>query len=308
MKTFKGDQKIAILLPCYNEAITISSVIKKFHAILPQAIVYVYDNNSTDQTASIAKKAGAVVVKEKYQGKGHVVRRMFSDIEADVYVMADGDDTYDASYAPKLIQHLMDHKLDMVVGKRIQADADSYPSGHRFGNALFNYILKLIFKSTFQDIFSGYRVFSRRFVKSFPALSGGFDIETELSVHSLEMYLPVDEVPTPYYERPDGSFSKLSTFGDGFKISLKIVRLFKEVKPLMFFGLISIFLAFLAGILGIPVVLDFLRTGLVLRIPTVVAVTGLLLLSCFSLASGIILDSVSMGRREMKRLFYLGAR
>lgn len=308
MKPSITEKKIAILLPCHNEEITIASVVKKFRKHLPKAEIYVYDNNSTDQTVAVAKKAGAVVVQEKNQGKGYVVRRMFAEVDADIYLMADGDDTYDVPSASKLIDHLVSNNLDMVVGRRIQAAKDSYPAGHRFGNALFNFILRLVFKSTFQDIFSGYRVFSRRFVKSFPALSGGFDIETELSVHSLEMHLPVDEIPTPYYERPEGSFSKLSTFKDGFKVSLRIVRLFKEVNPLLFFGLIGLGFALLAGILALPIVLNFMKTGLVPRLPTVIGITGLILLACLSLVSGIILDSVSVGRKKMKRLFYLNVK
>lgn len=297
--------KIAVLLPCYNEGIAIAGVVQSFKKFLPQADIYVYDNNSTDDTIQRAQEAGAIVRLEPRQGKGHVVRRMFSDIEADIYVMADGDETYDASKAPQLIDLLVSKQLDMVVGTRDPVGKEAHRPGHAFGNVLFNLALKLAFGSRFQDVFSGYRVFSRRFVKSFPALSHGFDIETELSVHCLEMNLPAEEVPTPFYERPLGSSSKLSTVKDGIKISMRILILLREVRPLFFFGCLFAKCAFLSLLLGWPILQTFLSTGLVPKLPSAVLATGLMLLGFFSLFTGMILNSLTHHRREMKRLFYL---
>ena len=296
--------KIAVLLPCYNEQIAIGQVVKNFHKALPKAQIYVYDNNSRDKTVENAKGAGAIVRSEVRQGKGHVVRRMFADVEADIYVMADGDETYDATVAPALIQALIDNNLDMVVGTRDGGDG-AYPVGHQFGNWLFNFMLRLLFNSTFKDIFSGYRVFSRRFVKSFPAMSGGFDIETELSVHALELNLPVEEISTVYKERPEGSVSKLNTIRDGFAIAWRMGMLYKAVRPLSFFT--WIFAAFTLTALGIgyPILEEFLRTGLVPRFPSAILATGIMILAFLSLACGFIVDAISAARRELKRLQYL---
>jgi glycosyltransferase involved in cell wall biosynthesis len=296
--------KIAVLLPCYNEEVAIAQVVKSFHKALPKAQIYVYDNNSTDKTVEKAKAAGAIVRSEVRQGKGHVVRRMFADVEADIYVMADGDETYDATVAPALIQTLIDNNLDMVVGIRDGGDG-AYPVGHQFGNWLFNFMLRLLFNSTFKDIFSGYRIFSRRFVKSFPAMSGGFDIETELSVHALELNLPVEEIATVYKERPAGSVSKLNTIRDGIAVAWRMGMLYKAVRPLSFFTWIFAALTLTALVIGYPILEEFLRTGLVPRLPSAILATGIMILAFLSLACGFIVDAVSAARRELKRLQYL---
>ncbi len=298
---------IAILIPCFNEELTISKVIKSFHKVFPRASVYVYDNNSTDQTVAVARKAGAMVGQESYQGKGHVVRRMFRDIDADVYIMVDGDNTYKAADAPKMVNLLITEKLDMVVATR-QAEKGAYPMGHGFGNKMFNFILKCIFKSHFKDIFSGYRVFSNKFVKSFPALTTGFDIETELSIHALDMKLPVAEMGSVYGERPEGSQSKLNTYQDGIRILWRIFILFKEVRPFVFFGLAALVSALLAGYLGYPVFETYLKTGLVPRLPTAVLAASLVIISFLSLTCGLILESLNQSRREFKRLVYLNVK
>jgi glycosyltransferase involved in cell wall biosynthesis len=298
--------RIAVLIPCYNEAVTIAAVVADFRASLPGAQVYVYDNNSKDDTAALAASAGAIVRREPRQGKGHVVRRMFADIEADVYVMADGDGTYDASAAGMLVQRLTDEGLDMMVGARVASAKAAYRAGHRTGNQLITGAIRLLFGRAFDDILSGYRVFSRRFVKSFPALSGGFEIETELTIHALQLAMPVAETPLPYAERPEGSVSKLSTWSDGFRILRTILTLLKDEKPFLFFGALGAGAAALALIAGLPVVIEFLQTGLVPRFPTAILATGLMLIAVLCIFAGAILDSVARGRREAKRLFYLG--
>lgn len=298
--------RIAVILPCYNEEAAIAQVVRDFRAALPQATVYVYDNNSTDATAARAREAGAVVRREARQGKGHVVRRMFADVEADIYVLADGDGTYDAASAPAMVARLAAEGLDMVVGSRLSTYADeAFRRGHRFGNDLLTGFLGLCFGRSFTDILSGYRVFSRRFVKSFPALSAGFETETELSVHALELRMPFAEMPTPYGARPAGSASKLRTYRDGFRILITIVNLFKEERPLAFFSIIAAALALTALGLAAPIFVTYLETGLVPRFPTAILATGLMILACLSATCGLILDTVTHGRREMKRLFYL---
>jgi glycosyltransferase involved in cell wall biosynthesis len=298
--------RIAILLPCYNEEAAIAQTIAGFRAALPDAAIYVYDNNSADRTRAVAAKAGAIVRTERMQGKGHVVRRMFADIEADVYVMADGDATYDASAAPTLVARLLDERLDMVVGARQSEVEEAYRRGHRLGNRLFTGLLARLFGRSFTDIFSGYRVFSRRFVKSFPALSAGFETETEISVHALELAMPVGEVMTAYGARPEGSVSKLSTYRDGWRIAKTIVHLFRLERPILFYGTIAAILAASAVLLSIPLAITYARTGLVPRFPTALLATGLMLLAALSFFAGLILDTVVRGRREVRRLHYLG--
>ena len=296
---------IAVLLPCYNEAATIGAVVSDFRAALPQARIYVYDNNSTDGTALKAMLAGATVVRERRQGKGHVVRRMFCDIDADIYIMADGDGTYGPADAEELIRTLITERADMVVGTRRGVHDDAGRQGHAFGNRLFNQLYRLLFGNDFTDILSGYRAFSRRYVKSFPAISGGFEIETEMSVHASRLRLPVVELELDYGRRPVGSESKLSTFRDGFKILRMFALLMKETRPFAFFALIAV--AFLAlGILfAAPVVVEYFQTGLVPRMPTWVLSLCLVGLSFVSFAGGVILDSVAQGRNELLRLHYL---
>lgn len=297
--------KVAVLLPCYNEEAAIAQTIAGFRMALPGATIYVYDNNSRDRTIEVARAAGAIVRTERMQGKGHVVRRMFADIDADVYVMADGDATYDAAAAPTLVQRLVDEQLDMVVGARKSEVEAAYRRGHRFGNVMLTGLLARLFGRSFSDILSGYRVFSRRFVKSFPVLSGGFEIETEISVHALELKMPVAEELTHYGARPEGSVSKLSTYRDGLRILHMIVTLFRNERPALFFGIIALLLAALSIILAIPLAIAYFQTGLVERLPTAVLVTGLMLLAFLSLFSGLILDTVVRGRREVRRLAYL---
>ncbi|WP_144378716.1 glycosyltransferase [Mesorhizobium amorphae] len=296
---------IAVLLPCYNEELTIADVVRRFREALPIATIYVYDNNSKDLTALKARAAGAVVVREPRQGKGNVVRRMFADIDADIYLMADGDGTYAPEDAPLLINTLLTERCDMVVGTRRGVTNDAGRQGHAFGNRLFNSLYKRLFGRDFTDIFSGYRVFSRRFVKSFPAVSGGFEIETEMSVHASQLKLPVSEIALDYGRRVEGSSSKLSTFQDGARILWMFTMLLKETQPLRFFGAISMLLLTASAVLGVPVFVEFAETGLVPRIPTWVLSVGLLLLSMLMLATGLVLDSVSRGRAEQKRIFYL---
>ena len=297
--------RIAVLIPCYNEQAAVPSVIRAFQAALPGATIHVYDNNSTDGTAAVARTAGAHVRTERLQGKGNVIRRMFADIEADAYVLVDGDDTYDASAAPAMVAMLLQDQLDMVNGARVSDAQAAYRRGHRLGNAVLTGLVARIFGDRVSDMLSGYRVFSRRFVKSFPALSGGFETETEFTVHALELRMPIGEVPTPYKERPAGSESKLRTYSDGFRILRTIVLLVKEERPLAFFASAGTALLLLAVLLAVPVVAEFVRTGLVPRLPTAVLATGLVLLSFLSLTCGLILDSVTRGRKELKRLSYL---
>ena len=297
--------RIAVLLPCYNEEAAVAQVVRDFRRALPQARVYVYDNASTDRTGEVAAAAGATVVREPLRGKGNVVRRMFADVEADIYLLADGDDTYDAAAAPQLIEILCREQLDMVNAARSNTSQEAYRRGHRFGNRLFTRLVSSLFGKRFNDILSGYRVFSRRFVKSFPALAQGFEIETELTVHALELRMPVREVTTAYKERPQGSESKLSTFRDGFRILRTILRLAKEERPLAFFTAGAMVLALASVSLAFPLLLTYLETGLVPRLPTAVLVCALMILASLSLVCGLVLDSVTHGRREMKRLHYL---
>lgn len=296
---------IAVLLPCYNEEAAIDQTIVGFQASLPTSTIYVYDNNSTDRTTDVAKRAGAVVRRERVQGKGAVVRRMFADVDADIYVMADGDATYDAAKAPELVARLIDEQLDMVVGSRIHKADDAYRRGHRLGNALLTGMLTRLFGRSFTDILSGYRVFSRRFVKSYPALSTGFEIETDISVHALELRLPVAEVETEYFARPEGSASKLNTYGDGWRILRTIVSLYRFERPLLFFGCIASLLAVFAVGISFPLAVTYARTGLVPRFPTAIAATGLVILAALNGFAGLILDTVVRGRREVRRLAYL---
>ncbi|MBC9881210.1 glycosyltransferase [Bradyrhizobium sp. INPA01-394B] len=297
--------RIAVLVPCYNEEAAVATVVANFRAALPRAEIYVYDNNSRDRTASVAREAGAIVRSERRQGKGHVVRRMFADVEADIYVLVDGDATYDAPSAPGMIDKLLDEHLDMVVGLRIDQSEAAYRLGHRTGNRMLTGFLASTFGHAFKDILSGYRVFSRRFVKSFPVLSDGFEIETELAVYALELSLPVAEVETPYYARPEGSFSKLNTWRDGFRILGTMLKLYRSERPLRFFTVIGILLALAAIILAIPIVITFIETGLVPRLPTAVLSMGLVIMALLSVSSGLVLDTVTRGRREMKMLAYL---
>ena len=297
--------RIAVLLPCYNEEAAIAQTVASFRGALPDAEIYVYDNNSQDRTREVAAAAGAIVRTERMQGKGHVVRRMFADIEADIYVMADGDATYDASAAPELVRRLIDEQLDMVVGARRSAIEEAYRRGHRLGNRLFTGLLASLFGRTFTDIFSGYRVFSRRFVKSFPALSRGFETETEISVHALELAMPVGEIVTDYGARPEGSQSKLSTYRDGWRIMKTILHLFRIERPVLFYGGFGLFLALVGLVLGVPLAITYAQTGLVPRFPTAILITGLMIVAALSFAVGLILDTVVRGRRENRRLFYL---
>jgi glycosyltransferase involved in cell wall biosynthesis len=297
--------RVAVLLPCYNEETAIAQTVRDFRAALPNAIVYVYDNNSSDKTAAVAAAAGAIVRTEPMQGKGRVVRRMFADVEADIYVMADGDATYEAAAAPNLITLLISEHLDMVVGARKSEVEAAYRRGHRFGNAMLTGMLARLFGRSFTDILSGYRIFSRRFVKSFPVLAVGFEIETEMSVHALEMRMPVAERITAYAARPEGSVSKLSTYRDGWRILNTIFKLYRFERPLAFFGTIAGFIALSAVVLAVPLFLTFYNTGAVPRFPTAILVTGMMILSALTMTAGLILDTVVRGRLEVRRLSYL---
>jgi glycosyltransferase involved in cell wall biosynthesis len=296
---------IAVVIPCYNEEVAIGKVVGDFLAVLPAAAIHVYDNNSSDRTAAVARAAGAVVRRETLQGKGHVVRRMFADIEADIYVLVDGDDTYEARDATRMVQMLVDEQLDMVTGTRVTDIVAAYRPGHRLGNRVLTGLVGGIFGKRVSDMLSGYRVFSRRFVKSFPALAAGFEIETEFTVHALELAMPMGEVLTRYRDRPYGSASKLRTYHDGLRILRTVVILVKEERPLQFFAMVGLALALTALALGVPVIAEFVHTGLVPRLPTAVLATGLMLLAFLSFACGLILDSVARGRKEIKRLAYL---
>jgi glycosyltransferase involved in cell wall biosynthesis len=303
--TVSADLTIAVLVPCFNEAAAIGKVVADFKAALPTATVYVYDNNSTDNTVEVATAAGAEVRRETRRGKGNVVRRMFQDIEADIYVMVDGDDTYEAGVAQKLVDKLVEDNLDMVVGRRVETHEAAYRAGHRLGNAVLTGLVRWLFGAQIVDMLSGYRVFSRRFVKSFPSFSREFEIETELTVHAMQMRMPVAEVDTNYKERPPGSTSKLRTFRDGWRILLTITNLMRNERPLLFFSLVGLLIAIVAVILGVPVFLEFLDTHLVRRFPTAILCTGLVVISFLCVATGLILDLVSHVRRESKRLAYL---
>lgn len=297
--------RVAVLIPCYNEEVTIKKVVCEFRKYLPESTIYVYDNNSTDRTVEIACEAGAEVRNEPNQGKGCVIRRMFADIDADLYILVDGDATYDASAAPRMLNMAVDKNLDMVTGQRVTDRQDAYRSGHVLGNKVFTSLVRYLFGRGAKDIFSGYRVFSRRFVKSFPALSSGFEIETEFTVHALTLLMPIGEVETVYIERPDGSLSKLNTYRDGGRILSVIFTLLRKERPLLFFGVLGAFFL-LAGIfLGIPIITEFMKTGLVLRLPTAILTTGFVMLSALSFCCGQIIDSIAVARFETRRLSYL---
>jgi glycosyltransferase involved in cell wall biosynthesis len=297
--------RIAVLIPCYNEEAAIGQVIADFRHALPDAKIYVYDNNSRDRTMEVAKAAGAITRTEPLQGKGNVVRRMFADIEADIYVLVDGDATYDAASAPRMIQALLDGPLDMVNGARVTDIEKAYRPGHRFGNWLLTSMVGWTFGNRFSDMLSGYRVLSRRYVKSFPALAAGFETETELTVHAVELRMPIAEIATPYKDRPAGSVSKLSTFKDGFRILWTILVLVKEERPMQFFTLLACVFAVISAALITPILVEFFRTGLVPRLPTAVLSMGLMIVAFLSLTCGLVLDTVTRGRREMKRMRYL---
>jgi glycosyltransferase involved in cell wall biosynthesis len=297
--------QIAVLIPCHNEEVAIGKVISGFAHSLPSARIYVYDNNSTDRTVEVARAAGAVVIPERLQGKGHVVRRMFSDVDADIYVLVDGDDTYEADSAPAMIDLLLAEGADMVTGTRVTNIAAAYRRGHRMGNVTLTGIVRFVFGSRITDMLSGYRVFSRRFVKTFPALSSGFETETELTIHALELRMPLAEMETPYRDRAEGSTSKLSTYKDGMRILLTIVTLIKEERPLQFFSIIASVVFLAAMILGIPLIVEFERTHLVPRLPTAILSAALVMMSFLSLVCGLVLDSLSRARKEAKRLAYL---
>src|ERR1700724_2869522 len=298
-------KRVAVLVPCFNEEAAVASVVADFRKALPSAEIFVYDNNSSDRTMAVAREAGAEVRSERRQGKGHVVRRMFADIDADIYVLVDGDATYDAASAPRMIEALLSDHLDMVVGIRVDQAAAAYRPGPRTGNLMLTSFLASVFGQAFKDILSGYRVFSRRFVKSFPVLSDGFEIETELTVHALELALPVTEIATPYYARPEGSVSKLNTWRDGLRILGTILKLYRSEKPLRFFTVIGAFLILISVGLAIPIVVTYIEEGIVPRLPTAVLSMGLMILAVLSVSSGLVLDTVTRGRREMKLLAYL---
>ncbi|WP_103702879.1 glycosyltransferase family 2 protein [Paraburkholderia eburnea] len=297
--------KVAVLLPCYNEESAIVKVIRDFRAALPDASIYVYDNNSRDRTAELARAEGVIVRTEVQQGKGHVVRRMFRDIEADFYVMADGDDTYEASIAPEMLQLAIDGNHDLINCVRRETEDAAYRGGHRFGNLMLTGVVRRIFGDRVQDMLSGYKVFSRRFVKSFPALSQGFDIETELSVHALELLMPVAHVDGPYRGRPEGSESKLRTYRDGWRILMLIFKLVRHERPMFFFSLLAGLLAVISLVLIAPIVEHYLATGLVPRLPTAVLSMGVMFMAGLSVATGTVLDTVTRGRREVRMLAYL---
>src|SRR5215467_12394802 len=301
----KTGLRVAVLLPCFNEEAAIGKVVGGFRAVLPHAAIYVYDNNSIDRTAEVAGAAGALVRHEAHQGKGNVVRRMFADVDADLYVLVDGDATYDAASAPAMYARLTEERLDMVVGARIDQEQAAYRLVHRTGNRILAGFFALAFHATFSDILSGYRVFSRRFVKSFPVLSRGFEIETELCVHTLELELPVAEVPTPYLCAPARSVSKLSTWRDGVQILSTIVGLYRSERPLAFFSGLGIALAIVSVRLAVPIFVIYFEQGIVPRIPTAILSTGLMLLASLSIVAGLVLDTVTRGRREAKLIAYL---
>ena len=297
--------RVAVIIPCYNEGLTIRTLVQRFQQFLPNALIYVYDNNSKDNTSDEARAAGAIVRLETQQGKGNVIRRMFADVDADIYVMVDGDSTYDPKDAPRLVALLQENGLDMVVGAREAQSDSAFPSGHAFGNRLFNIIVQHIFGRGFKDVFSGYRIFSRRYVKSFPAHSARFETETEMCIHALDLRIPFMEAPIDYGVRPEGSVSKLNTYRDGFRILMTIFMMFKDVRPMMFFALLGGFFALAALVLGIPVIAFWYENGVVNRQPTALLCTGLILLSGMAFTCGVLLDSVARSCREAKRLAYL---
>ena len=296
---------IAVLIPCYNEEKSIVKVINDFKKYLPEAEIYVYDNNSTDKTFELATKAGAIVRKEQMQGKGNVIRRMFADIDADIYVMTDGDETYDIKRAPELISTLKENQIDMLVGSRKETNLECYRSGHRFGNVLLTKLVQTFFHHKLKDMLSGYRVFSKRFVKTFPAQSMGFEIETELTVYALSSKLPIMEVETDYFARPQGSFSKLSTYRDGIRILKTIITLVKEERPLLFFSLIALFFFAIAVGLSLPILVEYIKSGLVPRLPTAVLITGISICSVVCMLIGFVLDSIANAKKEARRQAYL---
>lgn len=302
---FAAPPRVAVLIPCFNEEQTVAKVVGDFRAVLPDAVIYVCDNNSTDRTDECARKAGAIVLTEPLRGKGNAVRRLFADVDAEIFVLVDGDDTYDAAAAPAMIERLVGQRLDMVNGARVTQQKLAYRFGHRFGNWMFSSIVARCFGARFEDMLSGYRVMSRRYVKSFPAQVRGFDIETEMTVHVLDMRLPACEMPIDYRERPQGSVSKLSTYKDGLRILWRIVMLLKEERPMSFFGAIFAALAATSLALAYPLLMTYIETGLVPRLPTGVLCAALMLLAFLALTSGFILDTVTRGRRELKRMFYL---
>ena len=302
------EHKIAVLIPCKNEEATISNVVSEFSQNLPDATIYVYDNGSSDRTVEMSRQSGAKVGFESLSGKGHVVRRMFADVEADIYLIVDGDDTYDPAQAPVMIKQLLEEELDMVAGVRTFSTESQTRRGHTFGNRLFNRLYRSLFGSEFSDILTGYRVFSRRFVKSFPAVSSGFEVETEISVHASQLGLPVSEIPVSYRPRPEGSYSKLRTINDGYRILKAMLVLLKENRPLLMFGWLAALSYTASTVLGIPIVVNYVQTGLVPKLPTAVLATGLALLGLLFTATGLILHSIAKGRIEMKRLAYLSCR
>lgn len=303
-----GSPHIAVLIPCRDEAQTIRSVVGAFQDALPNAAIWVFDNNSVDETRTLARAAGAQVSCVALQGKGHVVRRMFADVDADVYVLVDGDDTYDASSAPMLVAAVLDDGADMVVATRHDPSKASYRRGHAFGNRVLSAFLTRLFGRKCNDILSGYRAFSRRYVKSFPALSSGFEIETELTVHALQVNMPIQEIRTPYRQRPENSQSKLRTWSDGWRILRTIIELFSAERPMLCYGLIALMLVATSLMLGVPVVMEWLKTGLVPRLPTAVLAAAMMVLAALSFFSGLILSTVTRGRRELRMLAYLAQR
>lgn len=305
MQNLNEQPKVAVLIPCYNEEVAIGNVVRDFMAVLPAATVYVFDNNSTDRTAEIARAAGAEVRTEPQQGKGHVVRRMFRDIDADYYIMVDGDDTYDSGIAAKMLALAMEGPLDLVNCIRQETEDAAYRGGHRLGNLLLTGVVRRIFGNRVQDMLSGYKVFSRRFVKSFPSLSAGFDIETELTVHALEISMPISHVTGAYKGRPEGSVSKLRTYQDGWRILSLIVKLIRHERPLFFFASLGLMLGLISVGISLPLLLTYLDTGLVPRLPTAVLSMGLMIFGALSITTGIILDTVTRGRRELRLLTYL---
>lgn len=300
-----AEPRLAVLIPCHNEGATVASVVAAFADALPLASIWVFDNNSTDATVAAAEAAGAIVRPASLQGKGNVVRRMFSDVEADVYVLVDGDGTYDAAVAPMLVQRLIDEDLDMVSAARVSTESQAFRAGHRMGNRALSGVVRIVFGRQFKDMLTGYRAFSRRFVKSFPAHSTGFEIETELTVHTLQMRLPSAEVETAYGARPEGSESKLATIRDGWRILRTISLLVREERPLQFFGLVGAVTAVAGALLAAPVLVEYLRTGYVPRFPTLVVAATLMLVALLSFTCGLILDTVSRARLEQRRLAYL---
>ncbi|AQS92196.1 glycosyl transferase family 2 [Gluconobacter albidus] len=302
---FDPNLKIAVLIPCYNEEVSIAQVISDFRVELPNSLIYVYDNNSSDRTIQVAREAGAIVRTERMQGKGHVIRRMFADIDADYYVLVDGDATYEAASVSAMLDAALTEGLDMVNGARVTDREAAYRPGHVLGNKVLTGLVTAVFGRRLSDMLSGYRVFSRRFVKSFPALSSGFETETEFTVHALELGMPIGEISTSYIERLPGSTSKLSTYSDGVIILKTIINLIKQERPLVFFSIFAFIFAAIGVILGIPIIINYIDTGFVPRLPTALLAASCMIISALSMVCGLILDSVTLGRREQKRMHYL---